>query len=121
MPPPDLLTGLAADEPEAATRPAAPAKRQEAPQAEASPAIAAELQRVATQLDALAKQYGAVSAGVKRSAGAEADAMAVIGELRGVADTIAQGMQQAREDLSERLGAIEAAAGALPAVPRAGW
>ena len=95
--------------------------RRGAPHPQAPPAIAAELQRVATQLDALARQYGTVSAGVMRSARAEADAMAVIGELRGVADTIAQGMQQAREDLSERLGAIEAAAGAFPAVPRAGW
>ena len=119
MPPPDLLTDLTADEPEAATRPAAPATQPKAPQAELSPDSAAELQRIVTQLDALVKQCAELSAGVKRSAGAEADATAVLGELRGVVDAAAQGMQQAREDLRERLAAIEAAVGALPAVPRA--
>ena len=119
MPPRDLLTDLTADEPEATTRPAAPAKRQKAPYPEASPDIATELQRVVAQLDALVKQCAELSAGVKRSAGAEADATAVIGELRGVAEAAAQGMQQAREDLSEPLARIEASVGALPAVPRA--
>ena len=97
-----------------ATRPAAPRKRQKAP-----PDSAAELQRIATQLDALVKQYEALSAGVKRSAGAEADATAALGELRGVVDAAAQGMKQAREEVSERLAAIEAALGGLPAMPRA--
>ena len=119
MPPPDLLTDLTADEPEAATRPATPAKQPKAPQPEASPDIVAELQRIATQLDALVKQCAELSDEVKRSAGAEADATAVLGELRGVVDTAAQGMKQAPDVLSERLAAIEAAVGALPAVPRA--
>ena len=119
VPPRDLLTGLTADAPEAAPRPAAPAKEQKAPQAEAPPDSAAELQRIATQLDALVKQYGELSGGVKRSAGAEADATAALGELRGVVDAAAQGMKQAREDLSERLAAIEASVGELPAAPRA--
>ena len=117
MPPPDLLTDLTADAPEAATRPAAPAKQTKAPQPEAAPDIAAELQRIVTQLDALVKQCGEPSAGVKRSGDAEADALAMIGELRGVVDAAAQGTNEAREALSERLAAIEAAVGALPAVP----
>ena len=117
--PPDLLTGITADEPEATTRPAARAKRQKAPHPQASPDIVAELQRIATQLDALVKQSAELSAGVKRSASAEADATAALGELRGVVDAAAQGMKQARDDLSERLATIEASAGELPAVPRA--
>ena len=119
LPPPDLLTDLTADEPEATTRPAAPAKQHKTPHPEPSPDIAAELQRVVAQLDALVKQCAELSAGVKRSAGAEADATAAIGELRGVVEAAAQGMKQAREDLSERLAAIEASVGELPAVPRA--
>ena len=119
MAPPDLLTDLTADEPEAATRPAAPAKRPKAPQPEASPDIVAELQRIATQLDALARQVGELSGGVKRSADDGADARAVLGELRGVVDAAAQGTREAREALSERLAAIEAAVGELAAVPRA--
>ena len=114
MPPPDHLFKLTPDEPEAAARPAAPAK-----QPKASPDIAAELQRIATQLDALVRQAGALSGGVKRSAGAEADAMAVLGELRGVVDAAAQETREAREALSERLAAIEAAAGEPAAVPGA--
>ena len=120
LPPPDLLTDLTADEPEATTRrPAAPAKQHKTPHPEPSPDIAAELQRVVAQLDALVKQCAELSAGVKRSAGAEADATAVIGELRGVVEAAAQGMKQAREDLSERLARIEAAVGELPAAARA--
>ena len=119
MPPPDLLTDLTADEPEAATRPAAPATQPKALQPEASPDIVAELQRIATQLDALARQVGELSGGVKRSAGTGADALAVIGELRAVVEAAAQATSEAREALSERLAAIEAAVGALPAVPRA--
>ena len=119
MPPPDLLTDLTADEPEAATRPAAPAKQPKAPHPEASPNIVAELQRIATQLDALARQVAELSGGVNRSAGAGADAMAAIGELRGVVDAAAQRTSEAREALSERLARIEASVGALPAVPGA--
>ena len=117
MPVPDLLTDLTADAPEAATRPAAPAKRQKAPHPEASPDIVVELQRVVTQLDTLVKQVGELSAGVKRSADAEADALAMIGELRGVVDAAAQGMTQARDELSERLAGIEASVGAPAAAP----
>ena len=119
MPVPDLLTDLTADAPEAATRPAAPAKESEAPQPEVSPNIAAELQRVATRLDALVEQVEALSGGVKRSAGAGADALAVLGELRGAVDAASQGTSEAREALSERLAAIEAAVGALAAEPGA--
>ena len=119
MPPTDLLFKLTPDEPEAAARPAAPAKRQKAPQPEASPDIAAELQRIATQLDALVRQVRELSGGVKRSAGAGADALAVLGELRGVVDAAAQETREAREALSERLAAIEAAVGEPAAVPGA--
>ena len=101
MPPTGHLFKLTADEPEA------------------SPDIVAELQRIATQLDALVKQVGELSGGVKRSAGAEADATAALAELRGVVEAAAQGMSEARDELSERLAAIEAAVGGLPAVPRA--
>ena len=112
MPPPDLLTDLTADAPEATARRAAPAK-----ESEASPNIAAELQRVATRLDALVEQVEALSGGVKRSAGAGADAQAVLGELRGVVEAAAQGTSEAREALTERLAAIEAAVGESAAVP----
>ena len=117
MPPPDHLFKLTPDEPEAAARPAAPAKQPKAP-----PDIAAELRRIATQLDALVRQVGALSGGVKRSAGAGADALAVLGELRGVVEAAAQETREAREALSERLAAIEAAVGepaAEAAVPGA--
>ena len=72
MPPPDLLTD-----------------------------IAAALQRIATRLDALVGQVGALSGGVKCSAGAEADATAVLGELRCAVDAVAQGTSEAREALRE--------------------
>ena len=114
MPPPDHLFKLTPDEPEAAARPAAPAKQPKAP-----PDIAAELRRIATQLDALVRQVGALSGGVKRSAGAGADALAVLGELRGVVEAAAQETREAREALSERLAAIEAAVGEPAAVPGA--
>ena len=117
MSPPDHLFKLTPDEPEAATRPAAPAKEPKAPQPGTPPDIAAELQRIATQLDALVKQVEALSGGVKRPAGAEADALTKLGELRGVVDAAAQETREAREALSERLAAIEAAVSALPAVP----
>ena len=119
MPPPDLLTDLTADAPEAAARPAAPTKRPKAPQPEASPDIAAELQHIATQLDGLVTQVGELSGEVKRSAGAEADALAVLGELRGVVDAAAQETSEARAALSERLAAIEAAVDEPAAVPGA--
>lgn len=119
MPPIDLLTDLTADAPEAATRPAVPAERQKAPHPEASPDIAGELQRVVTQLDTLVKQVGELSAGVKRSGDAGADAMAVLGELKGVVDAAAQGTSEARAAVSERLAAMEAAVGELAAVPGA--
>ena len=119
MPPPDHLFKLTPHEPEAAARPAAPAKQPKAPQPEASPDIAAELQRVATQLDALVKQVGELSGGVKRSPGVGADALAVLGELRGVVEAAAQETREAREALSERLAAIEAAVGEPAAVPGA--
>ena len=114
MPPPDHLFKLTPDEPEAAARPAAPAKQPKAP-----PDIAAELRRIATQLDALVRQVGALSGGVKRSAGAGADALAVLGELRGVVEAAAQETREAREALSERLAAIEAAVGEPAAIEAA--
>ena len=117
MPPPDLLTDLTAEEAETTTRPAAPAKQQKAPHPEAPPDIAAELQRIATQLDALVKQYGELSAGVMRSARAEADTEKAIGELRSSVEAAALGTKEARDAVGDRLEKIEAAVGELPAVP----
>ena len=113
VPPDDLLSGLTPDAPEAATRPAAPRKRRKAPHPQTPPEVAAELQRIAARLDALVKQYEALSAG------AEADATAALGELRGVVEAAAQGMRQTREEVRARLAAIEAAVAELPAAPRA--
>ena len=86
---------------------------------EETTAIVAELQRIVTQLDALANQSAALSAGVENTAGAAADAEKALGELRSSVEAAAQGMRQARDDLSARLAKIEAAAGELPGVPRA--
>ena len=120
MSPPDHLFKLTPDAPEAATRPAAPAKEPKAPHPEAPPDIAAALQRIATQLDTLVGQVEAPSGGEKRPAGAEADALAVLGELRGAVDAAAQETSEAREALSERLAAIEAAVGEPAEPPAAG-
>ena len=145
-PPPDLLPDIFAEEPEAATRaepavksqepavksqepavkaqePAVksqepPVKAQEAPRPEALPDIAAELQRIGTQLEALKKRSAELSGGVERSAGATAGAEAAIGELRSSVDAAAKGTTQAHDNLSARLAKMEAAVGELQTLPQ---
>ena len=117
-PPPDLLPGIFAEEPEAATRAEAPAKSQEATHPEASPDIVAELQRIGTQLEALEKQNGELSGGVERSAKAAAGAEEAIRELRSSVDAAAQRTTQAHDNLSARLAKIEAAVGELQTLPQ---
>ena len=121
--PPDLLTGITADEPEATTRPAARAKRQKTPHPQASPDIVAELQRIATQLDALVKQSAELSAGVKRSASAEADAMAALAAAVGFGEEVeilsAEDLRQGgggEEESAPRRGQPALAVGAQGAV-----
>ena len=115
----DLLADLTAEEPAATTPAKTPAKSQEATPPEALPDLLAELQRIGTQLDALAERSAELSAGVERSAKAAAGAEEAIGELRNGVDTAVRGTKEARDALSKRLAKIEAAVGELLAVPRA--
>ena len=119
VPPRDLLADLTAEEPEATTRAKTPANSQEATPPEALPDLLAELQRIGTQFDALAKRSAELSAGVERSAKAAAGAEEAIGELRSGVDAAVGGTKEARDALSKRLAKIEAAVGELLAVPRA--
>ena len=113
--PRDLLADITAEEPAVTT----PAKSQEATRPEALPDIVAELQRIGTQLEALAERSAELSGAVERSAKAAAGAEEAIGELRSGVDTAVWGTKEARDALSKRLRKIEAAVGELLAVPRA--
>ena len=117
--PRDLLADITAEEPAATTPAKTPAKSQEATRPEALPDIVAELQRIGTQLEALAERSAELSGAVERSAKAAAGAEEAIGELRSGIDTAVWGTNEARDALSKRLRKIEAAVGELLAVPRA--
>ena len=66
--PRDLLADITAEEPAATTPAKTPAKSQEATRPEALPDIVAELQRIGTQLEALAERSAELSGAVERSA-----------------------------------------------------